>query len=242
MIKSTGINGKHVVRYGREDIPFTVEFRQRQRLAISVHPDRSVTVVAPVQRGIDEVLAHVQKKAGWIVKQRAHFDQFQPLPLEKQYVSGETHSYLGRQYRLKIRTCEDESVKLKGRYLHVATPDRNDAGRVKDLLDTWYKEHAKVIFESRLFQCLEDAPSLRMPPPTIIIKRMSKRWGSCTKAGNILINLDLVKTSLYCIEYLIMHELCHLRIHNHSPAFYRLLSRCMPDWERRKTWLDSFMI
>lgn len=242
MITSTGTNGKHVVRYGGVDIPFTVEFRERQRLAIHVHPDRSVTVIAPIQRGIDDVLARVQKRAGWIAKQRSHFEQFHPLPSEKRYVSGETHLYLGRQYRLKVGAGGAESVKLKGRYLQVATADRSNTQRVRALLDDWYRTHAEPIFEARLIQCLEDAPSLRMPPPTLVIKRMSKRWGSCTKTGNVLINLDLIKTPLYCIEYLIMHELCHLRIHNHSPGFYRLLSRCMPDWERRKARLDSFVI
>ena len=81
-----------------------------------------------------------------------------------------------------------------------------------------------------------------MPLPKIVIRRMGKRWGSCTEMGNILINVELIKTPLDCIEYLIMHELCHLRVHNHSQAYYRLLARCMPDWQRRKTRLDSFVI
>ncbi len=161
---------------------------------------------------------------------------------DSSYVSGETHLYLGRQYRLKIKSSAAEWVKLKGSFLHVATAKRDDAAQVELLLNDWYRKHARVIFQTRLLQCLDDAPSLRVPPPALIVRHMSRRWGSCTKAGNILLNLDLVKVALYCIEYVIMHELCHLRIHNHSLAYYRLLSQCMPDWEKRKARLDSYVI
>ncbi len=242
MIETASPNGRYAVQSGDETIPFALEMRQRRRLSISVHPDRRVTVLAPADCSLADVLARVQKRVAWITRQRAYFEQFHPLPHEKRYVSGETHLYLGRQYRLKIHSATAESVKLTGSYLHVATAHCPDALQVKRLLDDWYRNHAKGIFHTRLLQCLDAAPSLRMPPPAIIIRRMSGRWGSCTKAGNILLNLDLVKTPLYCIEYVIMHELCHLRIHNHSPGYYRLLSRCMPDWEKRKTRLDSYVI
>jgi len=242
MSQTASPNGTHAIEFGGETIPFVLEMRQRRRLSISVHPDRRVTVLAPAECSLADVLARVQKRAAWITRQRAYFEQFHPLPHEKRYVSGETHLYLGRQYRLKIQSAAAESVKLAGSYLLVATAHCHDATQVKQLLDDWYRNHAKGIFHTRLLQCLNDAPSLRMQPPAILIRRMSRRWGSCTKAGNILLNLDLVKTPLYCIEYVIMHELCHLRIHNHSPGYYRLLSRCMPDWEKRKTRLDSYVI
>jgi len=235
-------NGTYVVQFGGETIPFTLEMRQRRQLSISVHPDRRVTVLAPVDCSLADVLARVHKRAAWITRQRTYFEQFHPLPHEKRYVSGETHLYLGRQYRLKIQNAAAESVKLMGSYLHVATAHCHDTLQVKWLLDDWYRNHASGIFHTRLLQCLDAAPSLRMPPPAIIIRRMSRRWGSCTKAGNILLNLDLVQTPLYCIEYVIMHELCHLRMHNHSPGYYRLLSRCMPDWEKRKRRLDSYVL
>jgi predicted metal-dependent hydrolase len=235
-------NDTYVIRFGAKTIPFALEMRQRRRLAISVHPDRRVTVLAPADCSLADVLARVQKRAAWIARQRAYFEQFHPLPHEKRYVSGETHLYLGRQYRLKIQSASTESVKLMGSHLCVATAHCHDALQVKRLLENWYRHHAKDIFHARLLQCLAAAPSLRMPPPAIIIRRMPRRWGSCTKAGNILLNLDLVKTPLYCVEYVIMHELCHLRIHNHSSSYYRLLARCMPDWEKRKMRLDSCVI
>lgn len=242
MIRTASPNGTHVVQFGGETIPFVLEMRQRRRLSISVHPDRRVTVRAPVDCSLADVLARVQKRAAWITRQRAYFEQFHPLPHEKRYISGETHLYLGRQYRLKIHSAAAESVKLTGCYLHVATAHGHDALQVKLLLDDWYRHHARDIFHTYLLRCLDAAPSLRLPPPAIIIRRMARRWGSCTRAGNILLNLDLVKTPLYCIEYVIMHELCHLRIHDHSTAYYRLLSRCMPDWEKRKTRLESYVL
>ena len=242
MTETASPNGTYVVPFGGETIPFALEMRQRRCLSISVHPDRRVTVLAPAGCSLADVLARVQQRAVWITRQRVYFEQFHPLPHEKRYVSGETHLYLGRQYRLKIHSAAAESVKLTGCYLHVATAHCHDALQVKRLLDDWYRNHAKDIFHARLMQCLDDAPSLCMPPPALSIRRMSRRWGSCTKAGNILLNLELVKTPLYCIEYVIMHELCHLRIHNHSPGYYRLLSRCMPDWEKRKTRLDSYVL
>lgn len=242
MITTASPHGTHVIQFGGETIPFVLEMGQRRRLSISVHPDRRVTVLAPGDGCLADVLARVQKRAAWITRQRAYFEQFHPLPHAKRYVSGETHLYLGRQYRLKIQSAAAESVKLTGSYLHVATANRHDSRQVKLLLDEWYRNHARGIFHTRLLQCLDNAPSLRMPPPAIIIRRMSRRWGSCTKAGNILLNLDLVKTPLYCIEYVIMHELCHLRIHDHSRSYYRLLSRCMPNWEIRKARLDSYVI
>ena len=233
---------KLIIRYGGEKIPFDLAFRSRSQLAISVHPDCTVMVVAPEARTVEEVLARVQRKAAWIAKQRRHFEKFQPLPHERRFVNGETHYYLGRRYRLKIRAAVEESVKLKGRFILIETSGEGFVSRARTLLDEWYRGHAEKIFQSSLLRCLKGAPSLLMPSPKIVIRRMAKRWGSCTETGTILINLELIKTPIDCIDYLLMHELCHLRVHNHGPAYYRLLVRGMPDWKRRKARLDSFVI
>lgn len=219
-----------------------VHFRDRSRLSISVHPDGSVTAVAPASRTIDDVAAHLQRRRSWIAKQRRYFDRYQPLPAEKCYVSGETRLYLGRQYRLRIHRCDESSVKLIGRYFKVFVPTPKQPRAIADALDAWYRLHAESIFCSRMNRCLATAASLRLTDVQLRIRPMKKRWGSCSKAGTITLNTELVMAPLHCIDYVIMHELCHLRVHDHSPAFFRLLARCMPDWERRKERLEAFVL
>jgi predicted metal-dependent hydrolase len=134
-------------------------------------------------------------------------------------------------------------VKLQGKFLHVYTSDKDDTGRVQGLLGVWYREHARMVFARRLECCHTAAAGLLgINRPGFQLRRMSRRWGSCTRAGNVLLNPDLVKAPLACIDYVVMHELCHLKVLNHGPEFYRLLGRCMPDWERRKGRLDAFVV
>ena len=203
-----------VVEYAGEQIPVALKFKKRRHLSISVYPDCSVTafgtsgVVPP-----EEVLAHLESRRAWIAKQRRYFETFHPLPEVKRFVSGETHLYLGRQYRLRVRHARDVEVKLIGRFLNVSVPEPEEPKCVRTALDVWYRAHADPIFRERMARCLESAPSLQGVAPTLRIRRMTKRWGSCTRTGTITLSTELIKTPLHCIEYVIMHELCHLRVY-----------------------------
>lgn len=218
------------IECGNEIVPVEVQFNDRSRLAISVHPDGTVTALAPLGRTLNEVETHLGTRRSWILKQRRHFDKYKPLQSQYKYVSGETHLYLGRQYRLRIEKSGQEGVKLIGRYFNVQVADSSDIGLLADLMGEWYRIHAESIFASRLEACLDSAPVSLVRPNELRIRMMKRRWGSCSKLGTITLNIDLVKAPLHCIEYVVMHELCHLREHIHSLAFYRLLGRCMPDW------------
>jgi hypothetical protein len=230
------------VDYAGQQIPVSLEFGERDRLAISVHPDRSVTAIAPAERSLDDVLAHLRGRRSWIARQRRHFERYQPLPEAKRFVSGETHFYLGRQYRLRVRCSSHTEVKLVGRFLNIHVPAVHEPEGVRAALDAWYRSRAKPIFRDRMNRCLEFAPSLRSTGARLRVRKMNGRWGSCSKVGTVTLSSDLIKAPLHCIEYVIMHELCHLHIHDHGVAFFRLLSRCMPDWETRKNRLDSVVL
>jgi len=225
-----------------DHVPIAVQFRDRTRLSISVHPDGTVTALAPANRSLEDVAAYLLRRRTWIAKQRRHFNRYHPIPVEKRYVSGETHMYLGRQYRLRIQESQSPSVKLVGRYFLIQVLDRSNTHAVSNALVGWYRSHAEVVFRKRMDHCLDSTPSLSLPPIKLSIRNMKHRWGSCSKAGTITLNTDLVKVPVHCIDYVIMHEFCHLRVHDHSPTFFRLLGRCMPDWKQRKDRLDSIVL
>ena len=231
------------MEHAGEHISVSVEFRDRERLSISVHPDGTVTALAPARRSLEEVQTRLTRRRSWITRQRRLFEKFQPLPVEKRYVPGETHLYLGRQYRLRVHQADNPSVRLVGRFFEVQVPTPRLPESVALVMRGWYQSHAELLFQDRLRRCLQVATPLRFESDVQLrVKPMKHRWGSCSKTGTITLNTDLVKTPLHCIDYVIIHELCHLRIHDHSPAFFRMLGRCMPDWQKRKERLDQMVL
>lgn len=228
----------HSFVFGRERIDFTLTFGDRKRLKITVHPDQRVTVDAPLGSALEDVLERVRRRAPWIAKQRLYFERFHPVQPPRQYVSGETHLYLGRQYRLKVVEDGSETVKLVGRYLRVFTRRPADRHRVEALVKAWFREHAVRILSRRLARCLEDAGRIGVSAPRVRFQTMKGRWGSCSSAGTITLNTELAKAPLPCIDYVLFHEICHLKHPHHGKDFYRLLSRFVPHWERWKERLE----
>ncbi len=229
----------HSINFGSRDIRFKLQYSARKTLGISVLPDLSVIVTAPNESDFGRVKNLVKKRAAWILKQQAKFSEYLPGQPERKYVSGETHLYLGRQYRLKVMEGKLEAVKLKGRYIHVTIANRDENEKVKMLLDNWYQERAKKYFQQKLVQSFEKFRRYEINLPVIRLRRMPKRWGTCIAKGVVHLNPDLIKFPAICVEYVIIHELCHLIEANHNRNFYQLLQRIMPDWEEKKIRLEK---
>jgi predicted metal-dependent hydrolase len=243
MILNRKSGDEYLLIYGSHEIPFRVNQSKRDKVTIHVYPDMRVEVLAPSTKDMDAILARVDRRAQWIVKQWHYFAQYQPTQPKRRFVSGETHVYLGRQYRLKVAKATVSDVKLIGRYFRIQHSDPGDSSGISDLLLDWYVRHASVLFTARVEHYLSECRALSPSEhPNLLVRPMTRRWGSCSKKGTITLNVDLVKVPLIYIDYVIAHELCHLKIHNHSPAFYRLLTRCMPDWKQRKERLDRFVV
>lgn len=229
---------EQTVQYGKTKINFILARSKRKTLAIEVHPDLTVKVIAPTDASIESINEKVVKRGAWIYKQKQFFESFLPRTPKREYVSGETHLYLGRRYVLKIKKSDKNEVKLKGGELLVFLKSTMKA---QSVLAAWYKSHAEAIFLKHLKKNVEAFESFGITEPPLIIKRMKRRWGSMTAAKNLLLNPELIKTPVKCIDYVIIHELCHLIHHNHSKEFYEMQDQMMPDWRRWKDRLEKIL-
>jgi predicted metal-dependent hydrolase len=230
---------KDSIQYGATRIEYDIEFVHRKTLGIKVLPDGTVSLKAPINATLDDIRNKVHHRAAWILRQKRYFESFGTPTTERQYISGESHLYLGRQYMLRIKEGEHNAVHYQNNILEVVCQNKKEAGRV---LQLWYLERAQIKFPEYAKPIIEQFKAYGVQPKSVGIRKMEKRWGYCTLDGNIYLNPRLICAPRCCIEYVITHELCHLVHRNHTKEFYALLSKEMPHWEKWKAILERTLI
>jgi predicted metal-dependent hydrolase len=240
------------IEYGTKVLEYCLERRDRSTLEITVEPEGAVRVVAPMDSTVEDIAVRVRKRARWIIAQQAAFAEFRPHTPPRTYVPGETHLYLGRQYRIRVVPAEpgegasdlssSPSVKMVRGFLEVRGIDFHDTAAIEKHVKAWYRRRAQVQLPNRL-----ELNKQRFPNPTAVqpmslrLQRMPTRWGSTSPAGSLTLNPDLIRAPMDCIDYVVTHELCHLMVPNHGRHFFDLQRLVMPDWEQRKQRLERIM-
>jgi predicted metal-dependent hydrolase len=186
----------------------------------------------------------MRKRIPWILKKVGYFKEAQPEKSgQKEYVSGESYKYLGKQYRLKVFEADAEGVKYVRGFIHLFVKDKTDYNRKELLLNKWFRERAASVFHNSLVKMYLLIEKYGVKKPEITIKTMKARWGSCQKdKSSILLNFELIKAPKYCIDYVVLHELIHFLHRNHDEKFCNFLTALMPDWKMRKKILDEEVI
>ncbi|PCH74714.1 MAG: metal-dependent hydrolase [Rhodobacteraceae bacterium] len=237
------MNGHHILIYGDERIPYRVhgDPKRTTRIAIHVDPDGSVIVDAPLNQPDEAIRKSVQKRARWIVdhvtEARDRYRHVQP----KTYVSGEQVLYLGRRYMLKVIQSDFEpaGARLRGGRLVVVTKSPKPH-QVRAIVRAWYRTRARDYFAKQI-----DEQSMRLPwvekSPPFRLLEMKRQWGSCSTNGQIILNPHLIKAPRDCTKYVIVHELTHLKHHDHSAGFFREVDRYAPGWQKPKKMLDEMV-
>lgn len=223
-----------------------LRFTKRKTLSIAVLPDLSILVTAPYGTEASLIEEKLKKREGWIKAQLDFFAKPRSFFTEKKYISGESHLYLGKQYRLKLHKLDGASPKLikAGTYLHVYSDDLSQEV-ISQTLESWYRGQAEKYFSRILLDsfkkfCRHYVSLKSVEFPRLFVRKMKTRWGSLSLKANLTLNLELIKAPPECIEYVIFHELCHLVHHNHSKEFFLLLNRILPNAAKLKDKLENF--
>ena len=220
-----------------EGFGFQIEVtRTDRKKSASIHIDGNlVKVIAPKSLSDNRVRELITKRTPWI-KTKLNEQSQRPIPKPKEYVSGETVPYLGRNYRLKVVSGDTVSIKMKNGYL-VATIPEGETNRQKDiksLLEDWYQAHA----EMRLKEKTERLSKIvGVTPKSVSVKSYKSRWGSCSSNGELTYNWRIILAPHRIVDYVVVHELCHLLEHNHSPRYWKHVEHHVPDWRECRDWL-----
>ncbi len=235
---------KHTINYGEKAINFELKRKNVKNINLNIRPDMSIAVSANEDVPLDIIKDFVKEKGPWICKNINYFKEFQPdKKNQREYVSGESFKYLGRQYRLRVRKSEVETVKYFRGFIYLYVKDKDDFNKKEKLFNDWLHEKANVHFNESLNRMYKLVKNYDIPKPNIKIREMKARWGSCHRENKIIIlNSELIKAPKHCIDYVVLHELIHFKYKNHDDRFYTFLTSIMPDWERRKEILDEEVI
>lgn len=227
--------------YQNVSFDFRLILEDRKTVATSVLPSEVVVVKAPLEAADDRIDDFLRRKCRWILKQKRYFAQFK-AHVEKRYVSGETFRYRGRTHKLLIRrNGHDEHVSLQHGTLTVFTASPKQPTHNRELVNAWYREKAHRVFSERLQTCFDMFGCDEMPG--LMIKQMNRRWGSYShKTDKVILNQDLIKAATRYIDYVIIHELCHMTHKKHNRAFYDLFASKLPQWQRLKTELELSLL
>ncbi|MFA7467039.1 MAG: SprT family zinc-dependent metalloprotease [Desulfotomaculaceae bacterium] len=222
-------------------VQYTVERSKRiTGLKITVDAERGAVVTAPLNCSVNLIEAFVKEKALWITERLQHLENMTGCRVPRKFVSGEQLFFLGDRYTLLVKKATDyQGVLIQDREIHVAIDDvENSPGwMVKNTLVEWYVGRARQLINARvnLF-----AAAMVQKPAAIRIKKQKSRWGSCSARGNLNFNWKLVMAPIEVIDYVVVHELCHLVKLDHSAEFWYLVASLLPDYKKKRQWLREF--
>ena len=235
---------KHCVIYRNQSIEFELHRKNVKNVNVNVKPDMSVMVSANPDVPLDFIKDFIRSRGRWILKTIHHFKQVEPEPQSpREYVSGESFKYLGKQLRLKVYYADKERVRYMRGFLEVYLKDPTHFKRKRTLVTRWFQARTEIVFEEAFQLMYPHVQKYDITKPKIMIRPMEARWGSCIKDRHIiLLNSELIKAPKYCIQYVILHELIHFKYPNHDQQFYEFMTALMPDWKGRKAILDEEVV
>jgi len=222
-------------------VEFKVIYSARRTLGISVLTDSSVIVRVPYRTSRKTIMRMVDEKSAWIIRHRDNFKNQSPVNSARSYSNGSSHLFRGSTYILNISESARKFVKFNGSSIDIGIEKTCDETSVRKLLQKAYKIEALAHIPGIFRSILEKNAHMNFKPTGLVIRSMKRRWGSCSNRGKITLSTELIRLADNYTEYVIIHELCHLKQHNHGPKYYELLAELYPEWKKIRKELRGFV-
>jgi len=219
---------------------YKIIFSDRRTIGIVLHPLKGVTVRAPYRTSLKMIDRFVSGKAGWIQKTLDKYKNAKNLNEVKRFSDGGKIMFLGQEFEVKTTQSDKDFISLHDNLLEIGLDNINDPVMIRAKLNRWYMNQAREIIPGRITEIINKYHGYSFIPLGISIRKMRSRWGSCNSKGRVTINSELTKLSPALIDYVIIHELCHLRYHNHGREFHRLLQSLIPGYKSLRKELRSY--
>ena len=222
-------------------IEYKIVYSRRRSLGISIGPDSGVIVRAPYRTSIKKIENLVLSKSDWIRKHLENYKSSVRINNNVVYNDGAITLFQGKELNIKIIESNRYSIKLNGNFIEIGLKNISDKELVGPMLEKWYRVVAEGIIRRKFEEVLIRFKDFNFKPSGLAVRALKRRWGSCNSKGKITISSELIKLDEVYLEYVILHELCHLKHHNHGKEFYRLLSEVFSDWKQKRNELKMFI-
>lgn len=222
------------------NIEIQVTKKKIKNLHLSVMPPNgSVKISAPIEVSDDAIIAFASSRLGWIKAQIATFENHE-RESKREYVSGESFYLFGRRYLLNVIHTNKNKIEIQNDRIILGLKKNTTNDQKINFVTNWYRNELRKELK-KLLEIWQTRT--RLIPDSWQIKDMKTKWGSCTKnKGKLWFNLQLAKKPMDCIEYVVLHELIHLKVEKHNNEFKNLMQQYMPNWQERKSTLNNFIL
>ncbi len=224
-----------------ETFEYEIVFSNRKTLQLEVNPDSTILVRAPLKCPHSFIENFIREKSAWIFEKTKLMEQKSAAKKRREFTEGSKHLFLGDFYELKLIKGAIIDVFIENDKIVISSPKELSEESIESILYQWYTYRANEHFIDSLRRCIKIFPRDKHPIPIIKIKKMRTRWGSMSTSGNMSLNIELIRASEKCIDYVVMHELCHLIHQNHGAGFYQLQESLVPDWKELKFELNKLI-
>lgn len=224
------------------DTSYKIVYSRRRTISIIINPDRGVVVKAPYRTPAREIDRFVNEKSDWINKTLIKIKTLVRIDNRKGYSDGDSILMFGKEHKLKLISSKDHFVRVADDSLiEAGFVEDNNPLKIKAMLEAWFMYVARKRFTGQFAEILEKYRDYGFHPEGFAVRKMKSRWGSCSSGGMIAVSYDLIRLGVKYSEYVMIHELCHLRQHNHGAAYYKLLSEVYPDWKKVREELKKYI-